>query len=147
MDADVHDGRILTSASIFCACTRARVFHVLDQDWRRGIVLERKRLRVWFERDLRRKRHLALALAPAIQPKLDLIGQALTRDLAGRYGPDAAVSFPDCSPRNLDQRRKDDELDARLGLRTFNEIRKARGLDPFPDPRFDKPILPKELDS
>src|SRR5439155_1240384 len=51
-----------------------------------------------------------------IQPKLDLIGQALTRDLAARYGPDVAVSFPDCSPRNLDQRRKDDELDARLGL-------------------------------
>ena len=81
-----------------------------------------------------------------IQPKLDLIGQALTRDLASRYGPDVAVSFPDCSPRNLDQRRKDDELDARFGLRTFNEIRKSRGLDPFPDPRFDKPILPRELD-
>jgi hypothetical protein len=56
-----------------------------------------------------------------------------------------AVSFNDCSPRNLDQRRKDDELDAKLGLRTFNEIRKARGLDPFPDARFDSPILPKEL--
>ena len=55
------------------------------------------------------------------------------------------MSFPDCSPRNLDQRRKDDELDARLGLRTFNEIRKSRGLDPFPDARFDKPILPAEL--
>ena len=82
-----------------------------------------------------------------IQPKLDLIGQALTRDLAVRYGPDVMVSFPDCSPRNLDQRRKDDELDARLGLRTFNEIRQSRGLDPFPDPRIDKPILPKELDS
>jgi HK97 family phage portal protein len=81
-----------------------------------------------------------------LQPKLDLIGQALTRDLAGRYGPDVVVTFPDCSPRNLDQRRKDDELDARLGLRTFNEIRKSRGLDPFPDPKFDKPILPKELD-
>ncbi len=77
-----------------------------------------------------------------IQPKLDLIGQVLTRDLAHHYGPDVAVSFPECSPRNLDQRRKDDELDATLGLRTFNEIRKARGLDPYPDPRFDKPILP-----
>ena len=42
-----------------------------------------------------------------------------------------------------DQHRKDDELDARLGLRTFNEIRKSRGLEPFADPRFDKPILPK----
>jgi HK97 family phage portal protein len=81
-----------------------------------------------------------------IQPKLDLIGQVLTRDLASRYGPDVGVYFPDCSPRNQDQRRKDDELDARLGLRTFNEIRKGRGLEPFPDPRFDRPILPRELD-
>lgn len=77
-----------------------------------------------------------------VQPKLDLIGQALTRDLGRRYGPDVVVTFPDCSPRNLDHRRKDDELDARLGLRTYNEIRKSRGLQPYPDRRFDQPILP-----
>lgn len=80
-----------------------------------------------------------------IQPKLDLIGQALTRDLGRRYGPDLLIYFPDCSPRNQDQRRKDDELDARLGLRTFNEIRKSRGLAPFADSRFDQPILPQDL--
>lgn len=80
-----------------------------------------------------------------LQPKLDLLGQCLTRDLGRRYGPDVVVGFPDCSPRNQDQRRKDDELDARLGLRTFNEIRKSRGLHPFPDPRFDQPLLPTVL--
>jgi HK97 family phage portal protein len=80
-----------------------------------------------------------------VQPKLDLIAQSLTRGLGRRYGPDIAISFPDCSPRVAEDRRKDDELDARLGLRTFNEIRKGRGLDPFPDPRFDRPILPAEL--
>jgi HK97 family phage portal protein len=77
-----------------------------------------------------------------VQPKLDLIGQALTRDLGRRYGPDVVVTFPDCSPRVVEQRRKDDELDAKLGIRTYNEIRKSRGLQPFPDPRFDQPILP-----
>jgi HK97 family phage portal protein len=77
-----------------------------------------------------------------VQPKLDLIGQALTRDLARRYGPDVAIAFPDCSPRNQDQRRKDDELDARMGLRTYNEIRRSRGLEPYQDPRFDEPMLP-----
>jgi len=77
-----------------------------------------------------------------IQPKLELIGQSLTRDLARRYGPDVVVRFPDCSPRNPDERRHDDELDAKLGLRTYNEIRKSRGLKPIPDPRFDSPILP-----
>ena len=78
-----------------------------------------------------------------MQPKLDLIGQALTRDRGRRYGPDVVVTFPDCSPRNLDHRRKDDALDARLGLRTYNEIRKSRGLQPDTDPKFDQPILPQ----
>ena len=80
-----------------------------------------------------------------IQPKLDLIGQALTRDLGCRFGPDVVVTFPDCSPRNLEERRKDDEVDARLGIRTYNEIRRGRGLQPFADPRFDQPLLPKGL--
>jgi HK97 family phage portal protein len=77
-----------------------------------------------------------------VQPKLDLMGQALTRDLGRRYGPDLTITFPDCSPRNTEQRRKDDELDAKLGLRTYNEIRRSRGLLPFDDPRFDSPMLP-----
>ncbi len=80
-----------------------------------------------------------------IQPKLDLIGQALTRDLGRRYGPDLTIRFPACTPRNHDQRRKDDELDATLGIRTYNEIRKSRGLQPFPDPRFDAPMIPHKL--
>jgi hypothetical protein len=80
-----------------------------------------------------------------IQPKLALIGLALTRDRARRYGPDVVVAFPDCSPRNQDQRRADDALDARTGLRTYNEIRKTRGLKPYPDPRFDQPLLPPNL--
>lgn len=74
-----------------------------------------------------------------IQPKLDLLGQALTRDLARRYGPDVVIAFPDCSPRLQEQRRAEDELDARLGLRTLNEIRQSRGLPPYPDRRFDSP--------
>lgn len=77
-----------------------------------------------------------------IQPKLELIAQALTRDLASRFGPDVAISFPDCSPRVQESRRKDDEIDAKLGLRTYNEIRKGRGLKPIADAKFDSPILP-----
>jgi HK97 family phage portal protein len=80
-----------------------------------------------------------------IQPKLDLIAQCLTRDLARRFGNDLVISFPDCSPRNQEQRRKDDDLDARLGLRTYNEIRRSRGLQPYSDPRFDEPMLPTRI--
>jgi HK97 family phage portal protein len=67
-----------------------------------------------------------------VQPKLELIGQSLTRDLARRFGRQIAVAFSDCSPRTLDRQRKDDETDARLGLRTIDEIRAARGLKPLP---------------
>jgi HK97 family phage portal protein len=63
-----------------------------------------------------------------VQPKLDLIAQVLTRDLARRYGPDIAVAFPECSPRNNAERRADDATDAKLGIRTIDEIRRARGL-------------------
>jgi HK97 family phage portal protein len=77
-----------------------------------------------------------------LQPKLDLIGQSLTRALARRFDPDLVISFPDCSPRNQEQRRKDDELDAKMGLRTYNEIRRARGLLPYSDSKFDQPMVP-----
>jgi HK97 family phage portal protein len=80
-----------------------------------------------------------------VQPKLDLMGQALTRDLGRRYGPDVVIAFPDCSPRNTEQRRKDDELDAKLGLRTYNEIRRSRGLLPYLDERFNSPMLPSDM--
>lgn len=74
-----------------------------------------------------------------IQPRLELLAQCLTRDLARRWSPDLFVTFPDCSPSNQRERRADDELDARTGLRTFNEIRRARGLKAYADPRFDHP--------
>src|SRR5262245_27196118 len=80
--------------------------------------------------------------ARTVQPTLDLIGQALTTDLARRLGPDRTIAFGECSPRNQDQRRADDELDAKTGLRTFNEIRRSRGLRPYADPRFDSPMVP-----
>jgi hypothetical protein len=80
-----------------------------------------------------------------IQPKLELIGQSLTRALGRRYDADVCISFPECSPRNQEQRRKDDELDAQMGLRTYNEIRKSRGLLPYSDPKFDSPILPQQM--
>ena len=82
-----------------------------------------------------------------IQPKLELIGQTLTRTLGRRFAPEVEISFPDCSPRNQEQRRKDDELDARMGLRTYNEIRRARGLQPYADARFDQPLLPQPVSS
>jgi HK97 family phage portal protein len=74
-----------------------------------------------------------------VQPKLDLLGQVLTRDLGQRFGADIGIAFPECSPRNQAERRADDELDVRTGIRTINEIRQARGLKPLADAKFAQP--------
>jgi HK97 family phage portal protein len=75
-----------------------------------------------------------------VQPKLDLIGQCLTRDLGRRYGSDVLIAFADCSPRLDTMRRLNDETDAKLGLRTINEIRRGRGLKPYADAKYDLPF-------
>jgi HK97 family phage portal protein len=62
-----------------------------------------------------------------VQPKLELIAQCLTRDLAKRFGPNLAVRYADCSPRAAERRRQAEESDLKLGLRTVAEIRAARG--------------------
>ncbi len=66
-----------------------------------------------------------------IQPKLDLIAQSLTRDLAARFGPDVSVEFGDCSPRLGQLKREAEAEDLRLGVRTVAEVRAARGLPPL----------------
>jgi phage portal protein BeeE len=76
-----------------------------------------------------------------VQPKLELIGQCLTRDLARRFADPLVVEFGDCSPRSRERQRAEDEADAKLGVRTINELRTARGLAPFADQRYDRPLI------
>jgi HK97 family phage portal protein len=74
-----------------------------------------------------------------IQPKLELIGQAIAKHLGPRFGNSLDVKFPKCSPTDEAARRADDELDERTGIRSVNEIRKARNLEPWPEPEYDRP--------
>ena len=66
-----------------------------------------------------------------VQPKLELIAQVLTRDLAGRFGEGVRVEFADCSPRAMESQRARDADDIRLGVRTPAEVRRSRGLTDF----------------
>ena len=69
-----------------------------------------------------------------VQPKLDLIGQALTRDLGRRLRAGRGDrASPTARRATRTSAASDDELDARTGLRTFNEIRRSRGLRPYAD--------------
>ena len=68
-----------------------------------------------------------------VQPKLELIAQVLTRDLAGRFGPGVRVDFADCSPRAVEMARQREADDIRLGVRSVAEVRLARGLSESPN--------------
>ena len=67
-----------------------------------------------------------------VQPKLALIAQTLTRDLAGRFGPGVRVEFADCSPRAAEAARKREADDLRLGVLSVAEVRRSRGLTATP---------------
>ena len=75
-----------------------------------------------------------------VQPKLELLGQVLTRDLGTRFGADIRIEFPDCSPRAEEARRTADERDVKSGVRTLNEVRRSRGLEPYAEAEYDRPF-------
>ena len=49
---------------------------------------------------------------------------------------------PDTRPECITTVAGSLHISAKMGLRTYNEIRKSRGLQPYADARFDEPILP-----
>ena len=80
-------------------------------------------------------------LRGTVQPKLDLIAQALTKTWAGGFGPDVTIAFPECSPRNQDQRRADDELDRRRA--SGRSMRSGgAGLSAVQRPEVRQPMVP-----
>ena len=82
-----------------------------------------------------------------MQPKLDLIGQALTRDLGRRYGPDVADRVsPNARRATRTSAARTTSWTRRLGLRTYNEIRRVRGLRPVRRPAIRQADSAAEFD-
>ena len=79
-----------------------------------------------------------------VQPKLDLIGQALTRDLASplRAGRGGELS-PTARRATSTSAARTTSSTPGSGCGRSTRSARAAGCDPFPDPRFDKPILPR----
>ena len=73
-------------------------------------------------------------LAVAIRPRLKRRDQRLTSALARLFDPTGTLFFAsdDPSPGERDEAMKRQELDLQQGVRSINEIRVARGLDPAP---------------
>lgn len=69
----------------------------------------------------------------AIEPPLSLLGDALQDELTPAYGGDLQLSIP--APNVNDQQQAEAELatDCQFGTRTYNEVRRKRGLEPWPE--------------
>lgn len=76
-----------------------------------------------------------------IIPKLQYLGQVLTERLASRWDADLRTWWDDPTPPSPTQVNQDLETDFKWGIRTPNEGRALRGLEPY---RFggDDPLLP-----
>jgi HK97 family phage portal protein len=69
----------------------------------------------------------------AINPTLEMIGQALTKRLAAQFDEDLVIWWDDTSPADRAQTNEDIKVDAACHSRSLNEIREERGLEAWDD--------------
>ncbi len=78
-------------------------------------------------------------LRDTVRPKLTLIQEKINEKLMPRYGEEFFVAFDEIVPEDKELLLKREHEDVKLGIRTRNEVRKARGEKPHP---VDGDILP-----
>lgn len=79
-----------------------------------------------------------------IKPELRLVDGVLTEKLATRFSDDLVIFHHDPTPDDRAQLNLDLDLDMRWGIRTPNEARGVRGLEPY-EHGGDDPLLPTTL--
>lgn len=67
-----------------------------------------------------------------VNPLLTFLGVQATQKLAWRFGPEYRIWFADCTPDDPAMLEKEVDTDLRNGVRTPNEVRRQRGLPPYP---------------
>ncbi len=71
-------------------------------------------------------------LRDTVRPKLTLIQEKINEKLMPRYGEEFFVAFDEVVPEDKELLLKREHEDVKLGIRTRDEIRKARGEEPHP---------------
>lgn len=79
-----------------------------------------------------------------VKPRLRLIDGILTEKLARRFDENLVVFHEDPTPDDPTQLNADLTLDLQYGVRTYNEVRAVRGLEPYPH-GGDDPLVPTTL--
>lgn len=79
-----------------------------------------------------------------IRPLMRLIDGVLTEKLARRFDADLVIYHEDPTPDDPKQLNEDLKTDAALGVRTPNEVRSLRGLEPY-EHGGDDPLVPSSL--
>jgi HK97 family phage portal protein len=69
----------------------------------------------------------------AINPLLTFLGVQATQKLAWRFDTSLRIWFADSTPDDPAQREKEIETDLKYGVRSPNEVRRQRGLVPYPN--------------
>jgi HK97 family phage portal protein len=66
-----------------------------------------------------------------VNPLLDFLGAEATQKLAWKYDRSLRIWFPEKTPNDPEHREKEIENDLRNGVRSVNEVRRVRGLEPY----------------
>ena len=77
----------------------------------------------------------------ALVPRLKRIEEKLNEKLIPLYDDRIFVCFDDIIPEDALIKMKSDDLYLRNGTYTINEVRKEKGLTPFPDDKYNQPLL------
>lgn len=80
-----------------------------------------------------------------LKPRMDYIGHVMTHRLAKRWDDTLRWWWDDPTPLNPQQVSADLAADLSAGVRTRNEARAERGLEPYPDEMADKLLVPPSL--
>lgn len=75
-----------------------------------------------------------------ILPKLRRMQEVINSVLLPMYDDNLWMCFDDPVPENYDAVIRKETADISLGIISINELRVSRGLDPYPDAKYDMPI-------
>ena len=74
-----------------------------------------------------------------VLPKLRRIQEVINSMLMPLYDNDLWIVFDDPVPENYQAKIKRDTSDVQLGIMSINEMRKERGMEPYPEAEYDRP--------
>jgi len=77
----------------------------------------------------------------ALVPRLKRIEEKLNERFMPLYDDRLFLAFDNIVPEDAELKMKSDDMYLRNGVYTINEVRRERGLIPFPDDKYNQPLI------